>query len=152
MNTQRGWFLIIGLTVALLLGGGAYFFLTARQSLILAPKSPSGVAQAPVSNPSSAGRLSPLVAPPAPSPQPQSSGPAPAYLYNAQGQLQAITYPDGSVYSYQYDAYGDKIRETNGMGKTWSYVYDQNHHPVRVIDPEGRVTHKEASPNTPHAN
>ncbi len=64
-----------------------------------------------------------------------SPSPAPAYLYNAQGQLQSITYPDGTVYAYQYNAHGDKIRETTRTGKTWSYVYDQNHYPLTIIDP-----------------
>ncbi len=62
------------------------------------------------------------------------------YRYNAQGRLQSITYPDSSVYSYEYNSHGDKIRETSRTGKTWTYLYDQSHHPVTIIDPEGRVT------------
>ena len=71
------------------------------------------------------------------------------YHYNSQGQVQAIVYPDGAVYSYQYNSYGDKIRETTTTGQTWSYVYDANHRLVSVIDPQGRISHPETSATAP---
>ncbi len=83
-------------------------------------------------------------------PQPQAiSGSTPAYDYNAQGELQRILYPDGSVYTYQYNAQATKSARPPATGKTWSYLYDQNHHPVSIIDPDGRVTHSETPPNPP---
>ena len=149
---MRGWFLIIGLMVCLLLVGSAYFLLSSQKSISGVPSSPTGVTKPSVSNTSSESGFAAPTADTAPSPQPQSSSaPAPAYQYNARGQLQAIIYPDGSTYTYAYDAYGDKIRETNTTGKTWTYVYDQNHNPISVIDPEGRVTHKEAPPGESNA-
>jgi len=153
MNTRRGWFLVIGLLVGLLLGGGAYFLVPTHKSLVVAPNSPAVAVNTPdTSSPSEEG-ASASPADTTPSLQPEAgSAHAPAYLYNARGQLLAITYPDGSTYTYRYDAYGDKISETNGTGKTWCYVYDQNHHPISVIDPEGHITRKEAPPNPSNAN
>jgi YD repeat-containing protein len=143
MNTQRGWFLIIGLIVCLLLAGSIYFLWPARKSITIAPNSPIVTVKTPTSIASPEGDSTAPSADTSSRPQPQvDSGPAPAYQYNAHGQLQTITYPDGSVYTYSYDAYGDKVRETNRTGKTWSYTYDQSHHPIAIIDPEGRVTHK----------
>ncbi len=82
----------------------------------------------------------------------ENSGGEPAYLYNAQGQLQSITYPDGSTYAYLYNAQGDKIRETNRKGRVWSYVYDQNHRPLSVIDPEGRIVRPVQSVSSPRTH
>jgi YD repeat-containing protein len=148
MNNRRDWFLILGLVIGLLLVGGIYFLWPARKSITVAPNSPAAMVKNPISSPSSAGDSPAPSAAPARVPQPQvNSGPAPAYQYNARGQLQAIIYPDGSTYSYTYDASANKIRETSRTGKTWSYTYDQSHHPIAVIDPEGRVTHQQASPN-----
>jgi YD repeat-containing protein len=153
MNTRRGWFLVIGLMIGLLLGGGAYFLLPARKIISVAPNSPIVVLKAPVLVPSFEGGSTVPTADTASSPQPQVGlVPTPAYEYNARGQLQRITYRDGSTYSYLYDAYGDKIKETSRTGKTWCYLYDQAHRLIAVMDPEGRITHKEASPSTSNAN
>ena len=74
-------------------------------------------------------------------PQPQVNSEAPpAYKYNAKGQLAAIIYTDGSVYTYRYDAHGDKISETSRSGQTWTYLYDKSHKPLAIVDPKGNVT------------
>ena len=152
MNIPRGWFLV-GLMFCLLLGGGAYFLLTSEKTEKVTPNIPTSAVKAPDLNPTSERGLITPTKETASSPQLQAgSVPTPAYRYNAQGQLQAIIYPDGSVYSYEYDAYGNKTKETGRTGKTWSYLYDQSHHPIAVIDPEGRMTHKEASPGSSNAN
>jgi len=74
------------------------------------------------------------------SPQPQLNSKAvPAYKYTAQGQLAAIIYTDGSVYTYRYDAHGDKISETSRSGQTWTYLYDKSYKPLAIIDPKRNV-------------
>ena len=152
MNTRRGWFLVIGLMFILLLIGGASFLLLNHKTNIVGSASPTAM-KAPVATPSPEASLPTPTANTEPPPPSQiNPGPAPAYVYNAQGQLQCITYPDGSVYTYQYDPYGDKIRETTRIGKTWTYTYDQNHHPLSVINPEGRITHREAPASTSNPN
>ena len=143
MDTWRGWLILIGLTLFLLLGGGLYFLAGDRKPVVPNHR-PSLATNIPVSTSSFGGSLVPDGVP-----APQHSGDSlapPAYRYNAQGLLAAIIYPDGSTYTYGYDAYGDKIRETDGAGKTWSYTYDQNHHPTIVIDPEGHVMRKMTAP------
>jgi YD repeat-containing protein len=152
MNTLRDWFVIIGLMIALLLGVSTYFLFQDHNSGIKTVASPT-VVNAPMVSPSPTAMLPPSPADTLPSPQPQASSGFPStYQYNAKGQLQCISYPDGSVYIYQYDAYGDKIREITRTGQTWTYVYDQNHHPLSILYPDGRVTHPETAPSTPDAH
>jgi YD repeat-containing protein len=153
MSIGRGWLLIAGLMACSLLVGSVYFLWMDQKSVIVDPASPTAV-NTPAS-PHIPNVALPAPTPDAaPTPQPQaSSGPAPTYQYNAQGQLQLICYPDGTVYTYQYSAQGDKIRETsNRTGKTWTYVYDQDHHPLTIIDPNGHITHQEAPHALPNPN
>jgi YD repeat-containing protein len=144
MSIRRDWFLGVALAVGLLLCGVAYFLWAAHQLGYLATN--NSTSRIPVSN-----TLSAPTAPPPP-PSQFTSESAPAYQYNAQGQLQMITYPNGSVYAYRYDAYGNKISETSPTGKTWSYVYDQNHHPVSVIGPTDHVVRQESSSASPSSD
>ena len=138
---------ITGLVVCLLVGIGIH--LLSPKSVTEATKGPNVVAPPPsLSVPSNAGLVSQrsdTIFPP----QPQaSSGSSPVYKYNAQGQLAAIIYADGSVCTYRYDAHGDKISETRPSGQTWTYLYDKSHKPVATIDPKGDVIPEKGSANT----
>lgn len=149
MNTSRGWFLVIGLMFALLLGSVAFFAMQSRKTIIVASNSQPLLANVSILKPSSDAVLTAPTASATTSISLEHSlHPVSTYQYNPQGQLQAIVYPDGSVYTCQYNAAGYKIRETSRTGKTWSYVYDPNGHPLSVIDPEGRVTQMVANPPT----
>ena len=147
MNSSRGLFVVIGLLIALLLSGIAYFLWAVPKSSVVAPASPTA-ANVPVPLP----LPSTVISASTPSTAPQANTAAPSYGYNAQGQIQLIRYPDGTVYTYQYNANGDKIRETTRTGRTWTYVYDQNHHPITIIDPYGRATYQEAPPSPTNPN
>jgi YD repeat-containing protein len=147
MSVRRNLLLsLFGLVVCLLLGVSVYHLSQAQKSGIGATDGSNMGAQAPISIiPSRTGLSSPSTG----LPQPQASSEAVSgYKYNAQGQLAAIIYADGSVYTYRYDAHGDKIVETSRSGQTWSYVYDPSHQPIANIDPKGRVTRKEVSSDT----
>jgi len=157
MHIQRNWlFLFIGLVVGLVLSVGIYFLLPTRQTNTVPLNLPAEVVTTPATNPTSQAPVASIVPPAQVTEQashPQaSSEPIRSYQYTAQGRLAAIIYDDGSVYAYQYDAYGNKVREIGRTGQTWSYVYDPSHHPIAIVDPEGRVTHKETSSSTSNAN
>ena len=143
-------FIIIGLLVACSLAGiSAYLLSPAKRSVIGATNNTNVATQAPRSSVPSHAGLVPQRADAIHSPQSQvSSGSPPAYKYNAQGQLAAIIYADGSVCTYRYDAHGDKISETRPSGQTWTYLYDKSHKLVATIDPKGDVTREDGSSNT----
>jgi YD repeat-containing protein len=141
--------LAICLLLGLIMGMTSYFFSPAQKSLTGATNGPHAVAQPPNGSASSDAGVSSQSADTTPSPQPQvSSESVPVYKYNPQGQLAAIIYPDGSIYSYRYDANGDKISETDRSGQTWVYLYAPSDQTITIIDPKGQVTHKEMSSNT----
>ena len=154
MIRQRNWvFLFIGLVLGLVLGMEICFLLPTHQTIAVTSNAPAEVVTTPATSPTSQAPVAPPVLVTEQASQPRASSEAiQAYQYTAQGQLAAIVYSDGSVYAYQYDAYGNKVREIGRTGRTWSYVYDQSHNPIAVVDPEGRVTHKETSSSTPNAN
>jgi YD repeat-containing protein len=145
MAARRYWYLVIALAGALIVLGAAHFLTPAPRDASPKPRADVPVTQLPSIN------RPPIVQPaaPPPVPPPEATRDAAVYQYNLQGQLQAILYPDGSVYTYQYDPYGDKIRETTRTGRTWSYVYDQDHRPLSLIDPECHVTHLPISTSAP---
>ncbi len=142
MSAQRNAVIFTtGLVVCLLAGIGVYLLSPAKRSVTAAANGSNVAAQPAGLASQSADTIH--------SPQPQvSSGAPPVYKYNAQGQLAAIIYADGSVCTYRYDAQGDKISETRPSGQTWTYLYDKSHKPVAIIDPKGDVTRENGSSNT----
>ena len=156
MSTRRlSLFVGAGLAIWLLLGAGIYFLLPNDKAKVAVAESPTKLIPTPGSSPAPKASTDSPIMPIAPSTRPQAqanSDPIRSFQYNDQGQLAAIIYADGSVYAYQYDAHGNKIRETSRTGRIWSYAYDPSHHPITIIDPEGRVTHKETSSSASNAN
>lgn len=149
MSTPRSVVILTtGLVVCLLVGISVHLLSPAKRSVTGATSSPNVAAQPPgLSVPSNAG-LASQSAGTIHSPPPQvSSGSPPVYKYNAQGQIAAIIYADGSVCTYRYDAHGDKISETRPSGETWTYLYDKSHKPVATIDPKGDVIPEKGSSN-----
>jgi YD repeat-containing protein len=150
MGTPRNVVIFItGLVVCLLVGISVYLLSPAKRSVTGATDGPNVATPPPgLSVPSIAGLASQSADTIHP-PQPQvSSGSPPVYKYNAQGQLAAIIYADGSVCTYRYDAHGNKISETRQSGQTWTYLYDKSDKPVATIDPKGDVTRENGSSNT----
>jgi YD repeat-containing protein len=142
MSARRNVVIFItGLVICLLVGIGVYLLSPAKRSVTGATNGPNVAAQPPGLASQSADTIH--------SPQPQvSSGSPPVYKYNAQGQLAAIIYADGSICTYRYDANGDKISETRQSGQTWTYLYDKSHKLVATIDPKGDVTREKGSSTT----
>lgn len=132
VNTPRPWFPLVGLGV-MVLGGIIYFLTSSDYSPKSAEDNSSPPPKAPAL-PTETVSSNENLAPP--------HG-IPSYQYNAQGQVQLITYPDGSTYTYRYDASGNKISETNGAGKTWTYIYAAHQNPITIVDPEGHITRKD---------
>jgi YD repeat-containing protein len=150
MNLQRNIRVFIArLVVCLLAGISVYYFWPAQKSVTGATKGPNVAMQAPSPNIPATTERSALSENTTHSPQPPvNAGAPPVYKYNAQGQLTATIYADGSVCTYRYDAWGDKISETRPSGQTWTYLYDNSHKPLAVIDPKGVVTPIKASSGT----
>lgn len=57
------------------------------------------------------------------------------FTYNASGQKETETKPDGTLLHYSYDALG-RLKEYHSSDKTFHYVYeyDRNGNPIRVVD------------------
>jgi len=127
-------FFVLGVGAILILGSALIFFFGDPSrlpvSIVTGASKTELVAQSAATT-----ALSPASMPAPLTPEPQTGS---SYTYNAQGQLQAIQYPDGTVYTYVYDTHGNKIRETTRTGRTWTYGYNASGQPLFIIDPEGR--------------
>jgi YD repeat-containing protein len=144
MNGPR-WFLAVGLILGSIIGICSYYLALNQNRISAPPDTKVSIAK------TSSGHTIAAVDSNGAMPARQGEGgeETSVYQYDAHGQLQAIIYKDGSTYTYQYNANGDKIREVTRTGRVWSYSYDQNHHPLFVIDPEGRKTTSSASTAAP---
>jgi YD repeat-containing protein len=140
MTGRNAVILIAGVAVGLLLAVGASMLTPFKKTATTATN--GSQATAPVSSnnvpPSTVLTMKSANTPFSIPPQINPATP-PAYTYNSKGQLTAIVYPDGSVYTYRYDIHGDKIGEESRSGQTWTYLYDKSHKPIATIDPKGNM-------------
>jgi RHS repeat-associated protein len=67
-------------------------------------------------------------------------GQATLYDYDSQGNLLAVTYPDGTQVRTDYDHY-QPVRFTDVMGNEWHWAYDEAGNQVLRIDATGLATH-----------
>jgi RHS repeat-associated protein len=64
------------------------------------------------------------------------------YAYDAVGNLETLTYPDGKQVFYEYDAADQLTKVTDWAGRKTRYAYDANGRLVEVIRPNGtRMTY-----------
>jgi len=150
MSTRRNpVIIIIGLVGCLILGVSAYLLWPSQQLAASAVRNPSSAVQDQVLGMPSNSRLSSQSADPTPPLRPQvGSGSSSVYKYNAQSQLTAIVYSDGSVYTYRYDAHGDKITETSRSGQRWDYQSDGSHQSTASVDPKNAIPRIKQPSNT----
>ncbi len=70
---------------------------------------------------------------------------------NAAGQIASVTAPDGKQIRYEYEPDGDLAAVTSREDKTTRFVYnetDKPHHLIKVIGPDGQVTHHQTGRGT----
>lgn len=61
------------------------------------------------------------------------------YAYDAAGNLESETDPDGNTTSYTYDALGRELSQADELGDTTYYVYDGDGNVSQSTDPDGQV-------------
>jgi RHS repeat-associated protein len=59
------------------------------------------------------------------------------YAYDAVGNLETLTYPDGKQVFYEYDAADQLTQVTDWAGRKTRYAYDANGRLVEVVRPNG---------------
>ena len=63
-----------------------------------------------------------------------------SYAYNENGEISAITYPDGKTVGYEYDALGRMVKVTGRDGGETVYEYDAQGSVTQVARADGSVT------------
>lgn len=61
------------------------------------------------------------------------------YTYDARGNLNTITRPDGVVATLNYDDQSRMVASTGYDGGTWQFTYDEAGRPTYAVDPTGSI-------------
>ncbi len=67
------------------------------------------------------------------------------YKYDADGDVESMTDPDGDTWKYEYDSYGDKTSETDPEGNKRTWKYNEDSQETSTVSPRGNVLGAEPS-------